>query len=542
MEVVENTSVDDYFRLAAAYWGSGSRAATCLNEVRQHGWSVEAKGAFVSLGLEGSGHHLVEQLSPSLCGHQHNRQYGYGCGGQYSYPFCGTCRWQSSIAWRINVTATVYNPDLASLAHTRRPYSSPTAFPSFVGMKLKPPGKFVVLVRDPVDTLSSALRRYWNATYEADTLDRELTVFDESLHELSAQVDALPCSRTFFLAYELLTRFPQEHAAALAAFLSVPATDALLQRFVTETIKPRDAAKQARQAWESRSVLVPSAGEDECDHDGELARKLLEEAASASRERRSSAVLEGWPTPECLREPPDALACLAAFRRAVTARLREPSRRGRYSALMPTATQTLCLREDESDSSMMPFNVQLEGISSGGSGGGSGGGSDRSSSTGGGTTTTRSSSSRSRSSGSSGSSGSGGSGGSSGSGGSGGSSGSGGSGSSRYPHTAAGEPKRALGSATTVASHRAENSAAAASVPPVLHFTGPASRLANSSRFIARLRKCAELNPGWVVRTWTDEQARPIVEEVRSHPEASACSLCTSLMPPHPIASLHALR
>ena len=133
---------EELLRLAAAYWDAsrGSRALVCLNESHANGWRVPAQAAFVTLGLEGSGHHLLEQMRPSLCGNQKK------CGGQLSFSYCGGCKDDPKHAWRVFANASPANPDMASLVRQIAPPTSPTA------------GKFVVIVRDPLDAFCSALR------------------------------------------------------------------------------------------------------------------------------------------------------------------------------------------------------------------------------------------------------------------------------------------------------------------------------------------------------------------------------------------------
>ena len=328
--------MEAYFRLADNYWGTkAGRASVCLDHVRRHGWSksMEPRSPFATLGLEGSGHHLLMELPPSLCGRRKDPSV-LQCGGQLSFSFCGGCgKEYPSFAWRTFSNATALNPNVSSLFFDRAASPSP-----FAGMlRMRPPGKFVVLVRDPADAIISALRRFWKSNDTVvDTLDREMEAADESLRALSAQLDTLPCERTLFLAYELLHRFPATHAAPLAAFLGVPQRDPMLRRFLADGIR----TDRSSSTWAPTRVPLPEA----VGCDALLARKLMRHAAAAAaRATPASAALAAWPTAECLSD--DALGCLRSFREALHARLRE--RGARYAALLPRSTQTRCARVRE---------------------------------------------------------------------------------------------------------------------------------------------------------------------------------------------------
>jgi hypothetical protein len=242
-----------YTRLAAEYWEPDAPAIRCIAALRgkpptdalrvdvkptsissslRTGPSSVATAAVAALGLEGSGHHALSMLDPTLCG-------GYQCGSfgdasmrtpqHFSFSSCGTgtCLFHHEHAWRVHPNATPLYPSLAqSLAAPRR----------------------VVLIRPPADAFLSALRRFWLPQAGAGgrgpaapirasrpghaTLLKELEMIVHATHELARHVAAIPCESTLFLSYELLIRHPHEHAAPLAALLRVRETDPRLRAFL----------------------------------------------------------------------------------------------------------------------------------------------------------------------------------------------------------------------------------------------------------------------------------------------------------------------
>ena len=243
---------ESYAELAAAYWEPGSPAIRCLSalsarqrtpaakqdsppQVRQAWQSFLAASAVAALGLEGSGHHALSLLDPSLCG-------GHRCGSfadssmntprYFSFSSCGTgtcaqMQLNQQHAWRIHADATPLYPTLEqSRAAPRR----------------------VVLVRPPADAFVSALRRFWLPRVDANArhrpglirpsrpphamLVKELEMLVLATLELACHVAALPCDSTLFLGYELLTRYPKEHVGPLAALLQVRESDPRLAHFL----------------------------------------------------------------------------------------------------------------------------------------------------------------------------------------------------------------------------------------------------------------------------------------------------------------------
>ena len=117
---------------------------------------MRARGPFWTIGVEGAGHHMIEAMHPSLCdglGYNNRSNVPKHCGGQMSFP--------TGSAWRRSATIspTSRQKSCASLA-------------AAAGAD----GKFIFLLRDPVDATISTLGRFWKHTEGGnDTLIAELT-------------------------------------------------------------------------------------------------------------------------------------------------------------------------------------------------------------------------------------------------------------------------------------------------------------------------------------------------------------------------------
>ena len=265
---------ESYAQLAAAYWEPESPAIRCLSSLRERVRSPSSKLAseakplgsrqsflaastVAALGLEGSGHHALSLLDPSLCG-------GQRCGSfsdpsmktprYFSFSSCGTgmcaqMELNQKHAWRIHADATPLYPTIAqSRAAPRR----------------------VVLVRPPADAFVSALRRFWLPRVDANArhrpglirpsrpphtmLVKELEMLVLATVELARHVAALPCDSTLFLSYELLTRYPHEHVAPLAALLRVRESDPRLVHFLLG-----DAARKSNRTVAQSALLTSSS-------------------------------------------------------------------------------------------------------------------------------------------------------------------------------------------------------------------------------------------------------------------------------------------
>ena len=206
---------DGYFALAGTYFRPGSRAAQCVDAQRAQPLALGGGSNFFTVGLEGSGHHLFETLDKSLCG-------GKPCGGQESYSVCGIgCApfVNASLSWRVTPSATPIFPDAMGVKVARE-------YGDRQGVV-----KYIVLVRDPVDAFTSAARRFWQPNV-VGSLQREFEVLNASMAVMDSQVQRLPCARTLFLGFEMISRYGPLIAPTLAAFLGVNARDERLANFL----------------------------------------------------------------------------------------------------------------------------------------------------------------------------------------------------------------------------------------------------------------------------------------------------------------------
>ena len=125
----------------------------------------------------------------------------------------------------------------------------------------------MVLVRPPADAFVSALRRFWLPRVDANaagpvssahrpphTMLVKLEMLVLATVELARHVAALPCDSTLFLSYELLTRYPHEHVAPLAALLRVRESDPRLVHFLLG-----DAARKSNRTVAQSALLTSSS-------------------------------------------------------------------------------------------------------------------------------------------------------------------------------------------------------------------------------------------------------------------------------------------
>lgn len=170
---------------------------------------------FTTVGVEGSGHHIFSSMPAELCGAglASNRTSSIAsCGGLASFPYRSSWRHQNS-------------PTLSTQMGLRgRP---------------SPNVKYLVLLRDPVDAVTSALSRFWNcAASPPDTLQRELWASIEAMRAMNAFVSQIrPEDCTIVVSHELLVSSPQSHARSLAAFLGVDEADPALQTFLSHAVR-----------------------------------------------------------------------------------------------------------------------------------------------------------------------------------------------------------------------------------------------------------------------------------------------------------------
>lgn len=211
-----------YFELSRRYWSPDSgRVIECLDHAHKHGWDFgNSLGDFYTVGLEGAGHHMMQSLPTSIPGNH---------GMLRSYSWCGLCPTHTATAWRLYENATGRNDDLSNVTAS----------------------KFLVLIRDPVDSWISALRRFWHpGVHSHDTLDRELLELERSMRIMNAELQKVHCSNALYVSYELLTHFPEEHIPVMAHFLGVDADhEGLLGWFhdINATAASQTAAESSQQ-------------------------------------------------------------------------------------------------------------------------------------------------------------------------------------------------------------------------------------------------------------------------------------------------------
>lgn len=180
---VQSPDVSTYFAMARQYFAPRTVARACMNSQEAHGWNV-SRGAFRTLALEGAGHHQFWDFKDALL------TGGYRGGGVLSFPHSG---------------------------HTRNDEKGrPGQNPSFEQC-VKKMGKFIVLVRDPVDSWRSSLARYWTK----GSFDREFQLYLHAMEKLSLVVSKMRCDNTLFLPFELLVNEPRVARPVLHVFLGV---------------------------------------------------------------------------------------------------------------------------------------------------------------------------------------------------------------------------------------------------------------------------------------------------------------------------------
>ena len=209
-----NSDLETYFRINARLWAPTSVVGRCLGKQRRALWETRflSPGTpFVTLGVEGSGHHWLHSLPKDVCG-------ATGCGGLGSFSECGDCcdvdvdlargrvkyrkrkggkGGTSGVAWRCFESDAPRFPKVDDKKHN------------------------VVLLRDVTASHESALRRFWqfrNLTGgQVDTLAREESMQAKALGRLETNVARLDCRRTLFLSFE-----PGQQKGAKVSTLKAP--------------------------------------------------------------------------------------------------------------------------------------------------------------------------------------------------------------------------------------------------------------------------------------------------------------------------------
>ena len=295
-------------------WARAGSTRRCLEaQARQPPRSLPL-GPFWTIGVEGSGHHLIEAMHPILC---NGRGFRNGstvavrglkrCGGQSSFP--------SGSAWR---QRAIISPD-----------SKQKSCASLLAGGAD--SKFIFVLRDPVDATISTLGRFWNhkEMRSNDTLIKELAAARMGWRHVAECLRALPCERSLILSYELLGLFPHAHAARLAAFLGTPPTDEHMLGWLRSVRPPSpNTAESVRASWEAaaESASAPTASPYSCSDERNtvVAGKLQAEVAlwhkndAVWRETRPWIVPSNpfpWPQDDGSRvvEPPWVRACDAEW-------------------------------------------------------------------------------------------------------------------------------------------------------------------------------------------------------------------------------------
>ena len=262
--------LQEYFAIAEKLWAPQSFIAKCLAVQKREGWRRRRPpdSDFVTLGVEGSGHHWLASLPRGLCGDNK-------CGGLGSFSECGDCCERTVEKHRIKY---------AKKPNAKAPTGKGgVAWRCFAGdqpryPKVKDLRQNVVLVRDPAAAAESVLRRFWQFDNRTggtvDTLAREESQAAKALARLERNVLTLDCRRTLFFSYEHAVRAPRAHAAALASFLGYsPAhaglRDALGASAANESGADRDCFERvgpwlprlrSYAAWISAGNAPPDAG------------------------------------------------------------------------------------------------------------------------------------------------------------------------------------------------------------------------------------------------------------------------------------------
>ena len=197
-------------------------ALECIRRQQFDHWG--ALNLFETIGLEGVGHHVVESLPKDIAGTRKGKKPG----GQDSFPY--------KRAWaKIQVNGDgeplqkILNANFA---------------------------KFLILVRDPVDSWSSALRRYWHL--EKWPLDVELNQLNQSIFDVHDVVSKIPCHQKFYIPFEYLVREPAS-LNAVAAFLGV---DPYKHSYELEKLHVwYQETFHQKPGFERKGVVVPHASQ-----------------------------------------------------------------------------------------------------------------------------------------------------------------------------------------------------------------------------------------------------------------------------------------
>lgn len=177
---IDASSLATYFARARSYWSPETTTFACLEQQERD--FPEFRGKMMTLGLEGAGHHVLFGLGKN--------------GGVASFPRGG--------AFRKNESLHGDNPNVKA-------------------------GKYLVIVRDPVDSFHSALRRFWRGS-----LDVEFRELNRSMFILSGVLRKIPCHLKLHVPFEWLVNFPEEAKGLLKYFLQDPDFEDWFQKSFTQ--------------------------------------------------------------------------------------------------------------------------------------------------------------------------------------------------------------------------------------------------------------------------------------------------------------------
>lgn len=278
----------------------------------------------MTLGVEGTGHHMIETISPTMCkscpqsvciGKAQPRTSLSLCGGRASFP---ASHWHHK---------HMNHDELLQL--DRKLCDRLLGLNSASGRR----AKFLVLLRDPLETLKSYLRRFWNGTHVPSGPGLKLAPDPDMLlveHyrlgwvHFDKCVRRVPCEHSLFLSYELLTAYPSWHMPPLAAFFGVPPHNPELRSWLGR-LRPSGAHPSPK--LHAERVVAPYAAECANLSRGgeELSTKLAaHSSASSLTASGSSAPAGGW-REHCQEGPATSnatqLRCLRAWHDAAKSRL-----------------------------------------------------------------------------------------------------------------------------------------------------------------------------------------------------------------------------
>jgi hypothetical protein len=251
------------------------------------------------MGAEGSGHHAFNSLQ--ACGPERN----------------STC-WNRS--WKLSADEIL------------RLSAQDAQCKETLALAANDDAKFIVLLRDPVDTFGSYLRRFWLApglggVVAAGTGERKNVSIAQLLSEhhagwaqMSACASALPCDRVLVIAFELLLAYPWQHQHHLAAFLGVGVEHKGLVRWLASL---HEASQAPLLNWVLYPEKRPLGSPPPCVYAGKSDHALMAKLAAHAdwmHAQMNAHEWEPWQLEHC-RGPGARLSvgCFAAWRDATRA-------------------------------------------------------------------------------------------------------------------------------------------------------------------------------------------------------------------------------